>query len=80
MLVMTAKLDKKRILVVVLVLIAVAVALVLLLGSGEEAQATAAPSLSANEDRVAYLKELGGGGHAGGVRPGAATQGGGPGL
>lgn len=59
MLVMTAKLDKKRILVVVLVLIAVAVALVLLLGSGEEAQTTAAPSLSANEGRVAYLKERG---------------------
>ena len=59
MLVMTAKLDKKRILVVVRVLIAMAVALVLLLGSGEEAQATAAPSLSANEGRVAYLKERG---------------------
>ena len=59
MLVMTAKLDKKRIVVVILVLIAVAVALVLLLGSGKEAQATAAPSLSANEGRVAYLKERG---------------------
>ena len=60
MFVMTAKVDKKKIL---MALAAAAVLIVMLImvfgGSGEEAAPTAAPSLSTNDGRVAFLASFG---------------------
>ena len=60
MFVMTAKVDKKKIL---MALAAAAVLIVMLImvfgGSGEEAAPTAAPSLSTNDGRVAFLTSFG---------------------
>ena len=59
MLVMTAKVDKKKIILVLAgaaVLIAV---LIMLLGGGEEAATTAAPSMATNDGRVQFLKSFG---------------------
>ena len=59
MLVMTAKVDKKKIILVLAgaaVLIAV---LIMLFGGGDEAAASAAPSMSTNDARVQFLKDFG---------------------
>ena len=56
--IMTAKVDLKKILMILAAIAAVVLALVLLFG-GEDTAQTAAPSLSANEGRVQYLKNLG---------------------
>jgi len=60
MFVMTAKVDKKKI---ILALAAAAVLIVMLImvfgGSGEEAAPTAAPALSTNDGRVAFLTSFG---------------------
>ena len=59
MLVMTAKVDKKKIILVLAgaaVLIAV---LIMLFGGGNEAAASAAPSMSTNDARVQFLKDFG---------------------
>ena len=56
--IMTAKVDLKKILMILAAITAVVLALVLLFGGDDTAQ-TAAPSLSGNDGRVAYLKALG---------------------
>lgn len=59
MLVMTAKVDKKKIILVLAgaaVLIAV---LIMLLGGGNEAAPSAAPSMSTNDARVKFLTDFG---------------------
>ena len=61
MVVMTAKIDKKKIAVVLAALLLV-VALIVLFSGGKESQAPApetAPALSTNEDRVKFLTDLG---------------------
>ena len=56
--IMTAKVDLKKILMILAAIAAAVLALVLLFGGDSTAQ-TAAPSLSGNDGRVAYLKALG---------------------
>ncbi len=58
MMVMTAKVNIKKILIALGAAVAVIVALILLLGGGKSAQ-TGAPSMSANDARVQFLEELG---------------------
>ena len=57
MMVMTAKVDIKKILIILGAIAAVIIALVLMLGGGESAQ-TAAP-ISDNDSRVQFLKDKG---------------------
>ena len=58
MMVMTAKVDFKKIIIGLVAAAAVILALVLLLGGGNDVQ-TAAPAASSNDDRVQFLTELG---------------------
>jgi hypothetical protein len=58
MMVMTAKVDIKKILIGLVAAVAVILGLVFLLGGGKSAQ-TAAPAMSGNDARVQYLQELG---------------------
>ena len=58
MLVMTAKVDKKRIAIIAAGVVALVVALILLLG-GRDAAPTGAPTVSGNEDRVQFLNSFG---------------------
>ena len=58
MMIMTAKVDLKKILMMLAATAAVVLALILLFGGTDTAQ-TGAPSLSANEGRVQFLKDLG---------------------
>ena len=59
--VMTAKVDFKKIVIGLIAAAAVIVALILLLGGGKDATSTAATavSVSDNDARVAFLKDLG---------------------
>ena len=59
MLMMTAKVDKKKILWVAVALIALILSGVLLLGGKEETAATGAPMVSSNDARVQFLKDFG---------------------
>ena len=59
MLVMTAKVDKKKIAIVLAAVALLAVGLILLLGGGNDTQPTAAKSVSTNDDRVQFLKDFG---------------------
>ena len=60
MLVMTAKVDKKKIAIILAGIIVVAAALILLLGGGDDtATTTAATSVSNNDDRVKFLSGFG---------------------
>ena len=59
MMVMTAKVDKKKIGLVVLAVAALILSVILLLGGNEETAATAAPSVSNNDARVQFLKDFG---------------------
>ena len=59
MMVMTAKVDFKKIIIGLIAAAAVIVALVLLLGGGNNSAPTAATALSSNDARVAFLKDLG---------------------
>ena len=63
MLVMTAKVDKKKIIVVLAVLAAIIASLVLMLGGNSgnsgEAAPTASQGLSTNDERVRFLTDLG---------------------
>ena len=59
MLVMTAKVDKRKIILVAVAVIAAVFGLVILLSGGDDAQATAAPSLATNEGRVKFLTDFG---------------------
>ena len=59
MLVMTAKVDKKKIAIIFAAVVVAIAALVLLLGGGGKASATAATNVSNNDARVAFLKNFG---------------------
>ena len=59
MMVMTAKVDLKKILVILAAAAAVILALVLLFGGGEEAAQTGAKPVSDNDARVQFLKDFG---------------------
>jgi hypothetical protein len=60
MMVMTAKVDLKKIILAVAAAVALILAAILLLGGeSEQTVSTAAPSLSANEGRVQFLKNFG---------------------
>ena len=60
MMVMTAKVDLKKIILIIAGTAALILAAILMLGGGEETAApTAAPSLSSNDGRVQFLKNFG---------------------
>lgn len=59
MMVMTAKVDLKKILAALAAAAAVVLALVVLLGGDEETAATAAPAAGSNDARVEFLKGFG---------------------
>lgn len=60
MLVMTAKLDKKKIAMILTVVIVAVVALIALLGGGNENDLpTAAAAVATNDDRVKFLSDFG---------------------
>ena len=59
MMVMTAKVNIKKVLIALAAAVGAILALILLLGGGESSQATAAPSVAANEGRVHFLQNLG---------------------
>ena len=59
MMVMTAKVDLKKIMMILAAMAAVVLALILLLGGGEDAAQTAAPAVSGNDARVEFLKGFG---------------------
>lgn len=58
MLVMTAKVDKKKIAVIIAAVIVLVAGLIMLFGGGDSAQ-TAATNVSNNDARVAFLKSFG---------------------
>ena len=59
MMVMTAKVDFKKIMIGLLAALAVIVALILLLGGANDSSPTAAPAVSNNDTRVQFLKDFG---------------------
>ena len=59
MMVMTAKVNLKKIMLILGAVAAVLLALILLLGGGNSATPTAAPAVSGNDSRVQFLKNFG---------------------
>lgn len=59
MMVMTAKVDLKKIMLILTAAAALILALILLIGEGNAATQTSAPSLSSNDGRVKFLKDFG---------------------
>ena len=59
MMVMTAKVDIKKIIVALAAVAGVIIALILLLGGGNSAEPTAVTSVAGNDGRVEFLKNLG---------------------
>ena len=59
MMVMTAKVDLKKIMLALAAVAALIVALIMLMGDGKDATQTAAPPLSSNDGRVKFLEGLG---------------------
>ena len=59
MMVMTAKVDMKKILIALAAIAGVIIALVLLLGGGDRSAPTAAGSVSGNDARISFLKGYG---------------------
>ncbi len=59
MMVMTAKVDIKKILIALAAVAGVVIGLILLLGGGNSSAPTASPSLAGNDGRVQFLKDLG---------------------
>ena len=59
MMVLTAKVDFKKLIIILAAAAALILALLLLVGGMEETAQTAAPSLSGNEGRVQFLSSLG---------------------
>ena len=57
--VLTAKVDFKKLIIILAAAAALILALLLLVGGKEETAQTAAPSLSGNDGRVQFLKDLG---------------------
>ena len=58
MMVMTAKVNIKKVLIALAAAAGVILALILLLGGGNSSQPTAAPSLAGNDGRVQFLQNL----------------------
>ena len=59
MMVMTAKVNIKKVLIALAAAAGVILALILLLGGGNSSQPTAAPSVAGNDGRVQFLQNLG---------------------
>ena len=59
MMVMTAKVDLKKIMLILAGIAAVIVALILIFGGNSEAAATSSPSLATNDGRVQFLESFG---------------------
>ena len=59
MMVMTAKVDIKKVIAALAAVAGVIVVLILLLGGGNSSTTTAAPSVAGNDGRVQFLKNLG---------------------
>ena len=59
MLVMTAKVDKKKIVLILAGIAVLIAALIMFSGDGDDAAATGAPALSTNDGRVQFLTGLG---------------------
>lgn len=59
MLVMTAKIDKKKIALIFAAVVVAIAGLVLLLGGGKDSEPTVSTGVSSNDDRVAFLKNFG---------------------
>ena len=59
MFVMTARVNKKKIVGLLAAAAALIALLIMLLGGGEEAATTAAPSMATNDGRVQFLKSFG---------------------
>ena len=59
MMVMTAKVDIKKIIAALAAVVGVVIALILLLGGGNDSAPTAAPSVAGNDGRVQFLQNLG---------------------
>ena len=59
MMVMTAKVDLKKIMLILTAVAALILALLMLVGEGKNATQTTAASLSANDGRVKFLTDLG---------------------
>ena len=59
MMVMTAKVDLKKIMIILAAVAAGILALILLLGGGEDSTQTAAPAVSGNDARVKFLQDFG---------------------
>ena len=59
MMVMTAKVDMKKILIVIGIVAAVIIAAIMLLGGNGDASATSAPTVSSNDARIKFLKDFG---------------------
>ena len=59
MMVMTAKVDKKKIAVIAAAVAGLILAIILLFSGGKDATETAAPTVSGNESRIAFLKDNG---------------------
>ncbi len=59
MMVMTAKVDFKKVMLALAAVAALVLAMILLVGEGDAAAQTAAPSLSSNDGRVKFLTDFG---------------------
>ncbi len=59
MMVMTAKVDIKKIIGALAAVAGVIIALILLLGGGKDSAPTAAPSVAGNDGRIQFLQNLG---------------------
>jgi len=59
MLVMTAKVDKKKLAIIFAAVVVAIAALILLLGGGDDTTPTASTAVSNNDARVAFLKSFG---------------------
>ena len=59
MMVMTAKVDMKKILLILAAAAALILAMLLLIGGEQDADQTAAPAVSGNDGRIQFLKEFG---------------------
>lgn len=59
MMVMTTKVDLKKIAIVLAAVVGVILAAILLFGGGDDAAPTAAPTMSANDSRIQFLKDFG---------------------
>ena len=59
MMVMTAKVSMKKVIIAIAAIAAVILSIILLMGGGEKTATTAAPAASSNDDRVKFLTDFG---------------------